>query len=75
MSVPNWLSVFMTDNAFTLSGTQLEQLDPTNRAEVFWKYIVLNVLKPTPPTYEYFITSDDEDFLTSDDEYFMVENH
>lgn len=75
MSVPNWLSVFMTDNAFTLSSTQLEQLDPTNRAEVFWKYIVLNVLKPTPPTYEYFITSDDEDFLTSDDEYFMVENY
>jgi hypothetical protein len=65
----------MTDNAFTLSGTQLEQVDPTNRAEVFWKYIVLNVLKPTPPTYEYLMTSDGEYLMTSDNEYIKVKNY
>lgn len=75
MSVPNWLSVFITDDAFTLSATQLEQLNPTSRADVFWKYIVLNILKPTPPTYEYFLTVDDEDFTTVDNEYLEVENY
>ena len=75
MSIPNWLSVFIDPNAYTLSLTQLEQLDPTNRSEVFWKYIVLNILKPKPLEYIYFITSDEEDFTTSDDEYFQVDTY
>jgi hypothetical protein len=75
MAVPNWLSGFIDPNAFTLSLTQLSQLDPTNRSEVFWKYIILNILKPSPPVYSYFITSEDEDFTTSADEYLQVETY
>ena len=75
MTIPKWLEFFIIENAFTLSPEQLKWLNVNSREEFLWKYIVMNILKPTPPQYSYFITSDDEDFLTSENDYLQVKTY
>jgi len=43
--VPDWLSPFITEDAYVALKAQIEQLDPQSREEMILKYIALKQLE------------------------------
>ena len=41
MAVPNWLEPFIKDNAYIPSQSDIQNLEPQSREEVFLKYLCL----------------------------------
>ncbi len=68
--IPEWLSPYLNDDAYTATKDDILRMVPQSRKEVLLKYITLNTEEES--NYQDFITSDDEDFIDVDGLQFTV---